>query len=399
MTRRFFQISLLLVLTTGITLAQSNASFAGTFTNPDIELTLTRQGGAYTGTVRFEGQSFPVQARPGNGSTLIGTYQYFGQPVPFQASLHGDVLTVASEGQQFQMRRKPQPPAPSPDGGASSGSGQIRNDGWGLAFQPPSRWTARQTPDGYLLGSNQHKGILLVLPNDATTVAEMEAGARQGIREADGTALLLDAATLTPFGDTGLEGRFSGTLQGDRADAHVIGLLSNRGSGVIVLAATTPEAFSEVHVAAARELARSVSFFTPPVPPIARQWKEKLTGCRLSHFSRYSSGSGGGYTTETAIDLCAQGVFRYGNQDETTFNTGDGSLTGGYSMGSSRGSGRWSVVGRQGHALLRLAFHDGRVWEYTLSTNDKSHTLLDGERYLRTCNPNDAVVEARPNCW
>ena len=49
-------------------------------------------------------------------------------------------------------------------------------------------------------------------------------------------------------------------------------------------------------------------------------------------------------------------------------------------------------------AVLQLLFHDGTAQSYTLSFED-GKTFLEGRRWLRTCNPDDQVVEARPQCW
>ena len=48
--------------------------------------------------------------------------------------------------------------------------------------------------------------------------------------------------------------------------------------------------------------------------------------------------------------------------------------------------------------VLQLLFHNGTVQAYTLSFED-GKTFLEGRRWRRTCNPNDQVVEARPQCW
>ncbi|MEO0340546.1 MAG: hypothetical protein AAF242_15215, partial [Bacteroidota bacterium] len=57
------------------------------------------------------------------------------------------------------------------------------------------------------------------------------------------------------------------------------------------------------------------------------------------------------------------------------------------------GSGEWKVVGNfQGQAVLQLNFYSGEVYEYTLSMDDKK-TLLNGKRYFRTWNGENA-----PNC-
>lgn len=86
-------------------------------------------------------------------------------------------------------------------------------------------------------------------------------------------------------------------------------------------------------------------------------------------------------------------------EDETVWNAVPGTVTGGYSMHYGKGNGTWQVVMQGDQPTLRLTFYEGEIYEYTLSTNEKNHTFLNGKRYLRTCNPNDSVVEARPNCW
>ena len=51
-----------------------------------------------------------------------------------------------------------------------------------------------------------------------------------------------------------------------------------------------------------------------------------------------------------------------------------------------------------GEVVLHLRFNDGSTNTYTLGYED-GKTYLNGRRWLRTCNPNDQVVEARPQCW
>ncbi len=64
-----------------------------------------------------------------------------------------------------------------------------------------------------------------------------------------------------------------------------------------------------------------------------------------------------------------------------------------------RGSGTWRVIAQNGEPILQLNYYKRKVASYTLSSNEKGRTYLDGDRYLRTCDANDQVVEARPNCW
>jgi len=375
------------------TQATTGDPFVGTFSGSGLTLTLTGQNGRYSGSAVFEGQTLPVSAQKIGDGILSGSYTMEGQQLPFQAQVQGNTLTLSGGGEVYILTR--QAGSQSSAGGAVP-SGSTKNDEWGMRFATPTGWTARLTESGYLLGSKTVKGILLLLPNEATSLEEIRSSAQEGIVET-GVQLRL-AGEITPFGETGLAAYYEGTLQGKQAKAYAIGLLSPHGVGAIIMVMVEPQSYTPEHTKAVEALASSIVFYEPPIPPIALEWKHKLSGCRLSYYSSYSSGSFGGYTSKTTIDLCAQGFFRYGLNDETVWNAGTHTLTGGYVMKYGKGSGTWSVVARNGEPVLQLNYYDGKVVSYELSNDKKGRTYLDGSRYLRTCDPNDQVVEARPNC-
>lgn len=373
----------------------SRDPFVGTFSGSGLRLTLTGQNGRYSGSVLFEGQIFSVSAEKSGAGLISGTYVLQGESLPFQGRLQGNTLTLASEGEVSVLTRQADKSAQS---GTKTGTpNKIENDEWGLRCTIPAGWSSQLTESGYVFGSNTLKGIMLLLPNEATSLEEMRTAAHEGITEAGGTNLRL-TGKIKPFTKNSLAAYYTGMLQGEKARAYAIGLLSPNGVGAIVLVAVEPQSYTPEHTKAVESLAHSINFYKPLIPPIALEWKQKLNGCRLSYFSRYSSG-GSGYTSETTIDLCVQGFFRYGLNDETVWNAVPGTLTGGYAMNRGKGSGTWQVIAQNGAPILQLNYYDGKVASYKLSTNAKGRTYLDGERYLRTCDPNDQVVEARPNCW
>ena len=400
-----FAMTFIYIVTIPSLLAQSSASLAGTYQDANIKLVLTGNNALLGGTVAFEGQQYQVQAQSADGARLNGYYVYFGQAVPFSGFLQNGQLTISSEGDTFMLKRQGQKvatkPAKRPAPAAKpkpSAPGDVKNNDWGMSFTKPAGWDGRLTEAGYVLGSNTEKGLLLILPNEAKDMATMRAEAQKGLMEEGGTYLTL-AGNLKAVGQNGLAGKYQGTLQGEQANAYVVGLISPHEYGAVVMVAVEPASYGPKYEQLAEELARSIRFFKPVVPPLAQQWKRDLNNCKLSYYDSYSSYSGGGYTTKKTFDLCAAGFFRYNLEDETIWNAGDGSLTGGYAANYGNGNGTWSVVGRGGQAVLVLKFYDGKVWEYEMSTNADGHTLMNGTRYLRTCNPNDSVVEARPDCF
>lgn len=379
---------------------EGGKAFEGLFANDAITLRLHIDGGAYAGQVQFDGQSFPVAARLAGGMMLQGTYTYQGQALPFEASLQGETLTILAEGQRYRLTRQA---AATSTGQAEAAAGTFSDPDWGIRFMPPEGWERRQVPAGYLFASNTHRGFILVMPHEAATLDQLRAEAEQGLAEGSGTLLRAEGA-ITPFGDNGLAADFGGTLEGQSVRARVIGLVSPHGRGATILAAVEPTGYAPDFVARAEALARSVVFTAPATQAAVasgdsevREWAEWFQGCRLSYFNRYNSGyGGGGYSDETVIDLCP-GYFTYGDHSETVFNTQDLSGSDVYRAGGSQGAGQWTVVRQGGQPALQLRFHDGSVRSYALSYED-GKTFLDGRRWLRTCNPNDQVVEARPQC-
>lgn len=263
----------------------------------------------------------------------------------------------------------------------------VRDENWGVAFVPPLDYQVRQAEGAYVLGSNTLEGVILVLPLRTGELDQLRVEMQEEIVEQNGTHLR-PVGEPTRVGDNGLTGDFEGTLAHERAQAQVISLISPFGIGVSVMVVTTPEAFRQAHREAARTLAGSVEFFEPPIAPAAREWKERLTGRRLSHFSRYSSGSGGGSTSRTQLDLCREGHFYDQRHSGASFDAGGGA--GGYAFGDRRGAGEWDVVTRDGEAVLRLRYYDGDVAEYavrwgdTIPGSSSRYTRLNGTDYLRT---------------
>ncbi len=377
--------------------AQSSDPFVGSFSAPNLKLTLKAENGAYSGEAHSDGQVFQVKAQKTSATAIAGSYSMQGIELPFQAQLQGSKLTLAAGGEIYSLTRQ----ASGQPSRLDTQTGQpdkVKNDEWGMRFTVPAGWTSRLTESGYVIGSNTEKGLILLLPNEAASLEEIRRGAREGITEAGGTQLHLAGETKS-FRKDGLAANYEGTLQGKKAKAYAIGLLSPHGIGAIVMVLVEPQSYTPEHTNAVESLARSISFYKPPISPIALDWKQKLNGCRLSYFSRYSSGSSGGYTSETTIDLCSQGFFRYNLNDETVWNAAPGTLTGGYAMKYGKGSGTWRVIAQNGEPILQLDYYNGTVASYTLGTNEKGRTYLDGARYLRTCDPDDQVVEARPNCF
>jgi len=271
----------------------------------------------------------------------------------------------------------------------------------GVQFTIPEGWVGQEAEGGFLVGNQSKPGFAFLSTLEATSLQEIRTQGQQGIREADGTYLQLEGA-MEQLNANSLGGLFSGTLQQSPAKAYMLGVLNSHGSGVLIIAASTPEQYSEMHRQLAIDLANSLVFSKPKVPPVAAQWKEKFSNAKLTYMdSYYSSGSsygsystGGGYSVTKEIHLCEQGYFKSSGSSSMSIDTG-GAFGG--SRGSSSGDGSWEIAGNQyGQPVLRLKFYDGKVSEYTL-TSEEGKTFLNGERYYVTYASSGA--DYAPDCF
>ena len=261
-----------------------------------------------------------------------------------------------------------------------------------------------QAPEGYVFAAPSEQGFLAVLPHEARTIEALRAEAARGITDDYGTRLQATGPTEA-FGENGLAADFEGWIEGRPARARAIGLVAPHGTGATVLVATAPDRFSGEHAMLAEEVARSIVFTAPPAETASAQptqpagaeeqeWQEFLHGCRLYVNNSYDSGDGSGITDETTIDLCP-GYFTFSDHSLTVFNEMD-PVSGDdpYLHSNQKGTGQWDVVRQGGASVLRLRFHDGRTTTFRLGWDD-GKTFLDGQRWLRSCNPD---VSVGPQC-
>ncbi len=377
---------------------QASSPFAGTFADARITLTLQKTAAGYTGQVQFDGQAYPVTAQDAGGAAIQGAYTYYGQAVPFQAILQGETMTIASGGELFTLARRSGAASANTSAAASGG---FSDPAWGLAFTPPAGWTGQRDGDMHVFTSAMHSGVLVFVPHEAANVAQLRAEFEAGVNE--GATRLRVSGPIESFGANGIAAPVSGPIDGQPSRLRVVGLVSPHGRGVTVMGTMAAQAFTEDFARLVDEVAGSVTFSAAQAASSgqgssgqtassseAQEWAEWFEGCRLSYFNRYNSSPGSGYVDESTIDLCP-GFFRFNDETGTQYGLGS-------SASVKRGSGQWQVMQQGGELVLHLRFNDGSTNTYTLGYED-GKTYLNGRRWLRTCNPNDQVVEARPQCW
>lgn len=400
-------ISILVLHTTEL-MAQQFPSLAGTFSNENLTIQLNGENDNYTGKIVMKDMTFPVAIQSPDGKSIQGSYSYQGSNFPIYGTLAGNTMNLIIDGFSFTLQRKiSSPVAAQPVAQTSSASpkahqklsgNEVGDPYFGFNFIPASGWIAQKTDAGYVLGSNSEKGIILIIPHQYHNLDAMKSAAAEGLADENGTQLQMKGSTKQ-FGANGIEVSFEGLVQWQQAKAHAIGLLSPFGGGVTIIVAAESASFGPIYENHARSIANSVKFFKPETPSAVNEWKQKLNNSRLTYLWSYYSGGGmdGSYvggSQKTVIDLCANGNFRYFDDSQMGVDGGGAS---GYSGGSSNSDGTWEISNQGQNALLRLKFHDGRVFEYMLSMQE-GKTYLNDKRFFKTYS-DDQNADNRPQCW
>ncbi|MEM9675243.1 MAG: hypothetical protein AAF992_21810 [Bacteroidota bacterium] len=280
-------------------------------------------------------------------------------------------------------------------------TGEVNFKTLGIRFTIPNGWVGQEVNGGYIVGSNTQAGFAFLTIHQYTTLAQLTQEAWKGIAEQNGTSLKL-SGEIENLNERSIGAEYSGTLEGQAVKAYIVGLVNPLGSGVTIMAASTPDQYSATHQQLAQQLANSTQFSQPQTPPVVEEWKQTLQNSRLTYMDSYQSNSGsyggystgGGYSSEVQIHLCGQGFFKYKSSSSMSVDTG-GAF--GSSSDSGQGNGTWDVVGNtQDGATLRLNFHNGEVYEYNLEYKDNK-TFLNGSRYFRTYGT--AGVDDGPECF
>ena len=279
-------------------------------------------------------------------------------------------------------------------------TGKVSFPSLGVAFTIPSGWLGQEVESGYIMGSQSEAGLILILPHQTKTIDALQAEARQGIVDQNGTVLQLEGS-IESMGSTGISATYVGTIERQPAKAHVVSLINPYGTGATILATTTKDQYTDKYKQLALQVAKSIQFSKPVLPDAVKEWSETLKNARLTYMDSYfSSGAsyggystGGGYSDKEEIDLCAQGYFNHSSSSSLSIDTG-GAF--GNSSGSSQGAGTWKVIANgQGQPVLQLEFYNGEIYEYVITYEDKK-TYLNGKRYFRTYG---TVADDGPDCF
>ena len=253
----------------------------------------------------------------------------------------------------------------------------------GLSFEIPEGFFGQASGNAYVMGSEDGTVLVLITGHSKTNTGQLDAELRKGYADDDGTDLHLEGS-LEPYGDSGIGGIFSGSLVGTPVQAYLLGLINPEGRGVTISCLIRSQESVDMHKTLATRIAASFRFVPPAADPESIEWITALGGCRLFSAEGYQSGTSGGYSTQTQIELCRDGHFRLSS---STLVSADVGAVSGSSSSDEQSEGDWQI-GRNFEDLrvLRLLSTDGQEEEYVLEGPANALTL-NGRSFHKTCDP------------
>ena len=132
--------------------------FQGTFKNAQLTLTLQGTLEQYSGTIIFNGQTFPIKARKTGNTTLEGTFQNQGYEFPFTISLQNTNLSFSTGGVTYSLNKETtmNPSEQTPQNplnplGTFEKTGKTYRHPLGFTFGYPETWKIQEGQGGLTL--------------------------------------------------------------------------------------------------------------------------------------------------------------------------------------------------------------------------------------------------------
>lgn len=367
-------ISFFIVLISFSNSIHAQSQFVGKYGNPQFTVELQQaQQQKLVGNVSGAEGTFQLVANVVSQNSISGSYNYYGQNIPFTGYIQQNQLVINSEGQQFVLDKQGQG---STQNSSLSNNYQQKEPAWGMAFNLPAGWTA-QMADGvkYIVSPDQKKLLVLLPDTESTSLADLKEGAKAGIVE--GTTRLMPQGSTANFGNDGVSVPLAGTFNGRQAKGFAIGRLSPYKSGAVVIGVAETADYNASFENEIKTFAKNIQFFAPQRATDdngnVADWSVYMKGRKLSYYKTET-----GFTMKINIYLCSDGSFKY--TDNSSSFGGGASV-----VGTAGYTGRWQAYGKGNSGTLVLNYNDGS--KSTYNTVLKSDGLyLDGKKYFRVEN-------------
>ncbi len=250
-------------------------------------------------------------------------------------------------------------------------SNEIGDPSWGFKLIPPQGWVSQKSAEYIILGHNTIAGMIIIFPHQSKTLQIMQAEMSEGIHE-EGNNLNVTQGTLKSAGNQIISANYTGFMEGSQVKGTGFGLLSPYGGGAYVLAISTPEAFGNELVKAAKQSVKNISFFKQKVDLEL----VKLFAGRWTSMTK---------NTTTSFCLCEDGSFN--ENSESSYSGSNANSVGGVwgIANNSQSSGRWTIKGNkmEGQFIITLQNGNTAIYNYVRNGNKLNELYINNKLYGR----------------
>ena len=136
----------------------------------------------------------------------------------------------------------------------------IKDDEMMIQFTIPDGWKSTKKDDGYLMGSENTNGFMMLKVQDFKSLKKLRLAMEAGIEQEDGSKLMVDGK-LSNLGDQGVSGMYRGTIDGKEMQGFLMALMPpSKGRAAICITVAPIELFNQSNMDQLKILLRSVIF-------------------------------------------------------------------------------------------------------------------------------------------
>ena len=129
-----------------------------------------------------------------------------------------------------------------------------------IQFSAPDGWKVTKKTDGYLMGSPNTNGFMLIKVQNFATIKDLKSAMKKGIKLEDGTELTPDG-DINMLGSMGVSGIYLGTIDGTEMKGFLMALMPpSKGRAAICISVAPISVFNQSNMDELKILLRSVTF-------------------------------------------------------------------------------------------------------------------------------------------
>jgi len=143
---------------------------------------------------------------------------------------------------------------------AQNNESVIKDNDQKIQFTVPDGWQSTKKGDGYLMGSENTHGFMLIKVQNFKSIKKLRSAMEAGIEQEDGSILALDGE-LSNLGKQGVSGMYKGTIDGTEMQGFLMALMPpSKGRAAICITVAPVELFNQSNMDQLKILLRSVIF-------------------------------------------------------------------------------------------------------------------------------------------